>query len=58
VPLEIVQLPSAGLAAERYDAKPGTAYLLRPDQHVAARWRKPQAADVTAAVRRVLGLND
>ncbi len=29
----------AGRIAERYDATAGTAYLARPDQHVAARWR-------------------
>lgn len=28
-----------GLVAERYDATPGTVYLIRPDQHVAARFR-------------------
>ena len=28
-----------GFAAQRYDAKPGTFYLLRPDQHVCARTR-------------------
>jgi 3-(3-hydroxy-phenyl)propionate hydroxylase len=41
-----------GIAAQRYDAKPGTVYLLRPDQHVAARWRALDAAKVTAAVAR------
>ena len=41
-----------GIAAQRYDAKPGTVYLLRPDQHVAARWRALDAAKVRAAVAR------
>ena len=30
---------TTGLLAKRYDAEPGTVYLFRPDQHVAARWR-------------------
>ena len=41
-----------GLAARRFDARPGTAYLLRPDQHVTARWRRLDAAAVRAAVAR------
>jgi 3-(3-hydroxy-phenyl)propionate hydroxylase len=41
-----------GLAARRCDARPGTAYLLRPDQHVAARWRQLDGAAVRAAVAR------
>ena len=41
-----------GIAAQRYDAKSGTVYLLRPDQHVAARWRALDAAQVKAAVAR------
>jgi 3-(3-hydroxy-phenyl)propionate hydroxylase len=43
-----------GLAARRYDAKPGTCYLIRPDQHVAARWRRFDAAAVRAALARAL----
>ena len=45
-----------GLAARRYDARPGTVYLLRPDQHVAARWRRFDAQAVTAALARALTL--
>jgi 3-(3-hydroxy-phenyl)propionate hydroxylase len=41
-----------GLVARRYDARDGSAFLLRPDQHVAARWRAPDAARVRAAVAR------
>jgi len=44
-----------GLAASRYDASVGTGYLLRPDQHVAARWRMPTADDVRAALARAQG---
>lgn len=43
---------SQGLAAKRYDAKPGTCYLLRPDQHVCARWRTFELGAVRAAIAR------
>ncbi|RYX94675.1 MAG: FAD-dependent oxidoreductase [Comamonadaceae bacterium] len=42
------------LAVQRYDARPGTVYLLRPDQHVCARWRHADAADVRGALDRAL----
>ncbi|HEX6707130.1 MAG TPA: FAD-dependent oxidoreductase [Albitalea sp.] len=48
----IVHLDADGLAAQRYDARPGTTYLIRPDLHVAARWRHPTAAAVQAAIAR------
>ena len=57
VPVQLVHLPATGPAAERYDARPGTVVLLRPDQHVCARWRAPAAADVAAALRRALALS-
>jgi 3-(3-hydroxy-phenyl)propionate hydroxylase len=41
-----------GLLARRYDLRPGTAYLFRPDQHVCARWRAPTPAAVQAALKR------
>jgi 3-(3-hydroxy-phenyl)propionate hydroxylase len=40
------------LVARRYDAREGTVYLLRPDQHVVARWRKFDAHKIRAAVER------
>lgn len=45
-----------GLAAKRCDARDGTCYLIRPDQHVAARWRAFDAAAVGRALRRACGV--
>ena len=69
VPLRIVRVVAAGsspsesklvdcdgLMARRYDLQPGTVYLLRPDQHVCARWRKATGPWVRAALQRALAL--
>jgi 3-(3-hydroxy-phenyl)propionate hydroxylase len=44
-----------GLVAQRYDGTPGTTYLLRPNQHVAARWRALNCAQLQAALARAVG---
>jgi 3-(3-hydroxy-phenyl)propionate hydroxylase len=50
-------IDSEGLAAARYDAEPGTAYLLRPDGYVAARFRHPTRAALDAALARAAGIH-
>jgi len=47
---------TTGVLTQRYDARPGTVYLIRPDQHVAARWRSFDAAQATSALRRCLAM--
>jgi 3-(3-hydroxy-phenyl)propionate hydroxylase len=41
-----------GLFAKRYDAKAGSTWLVRPDQHVSARWRQFDAQKVQAALHQ------
>lgn len=41
-----------GELGRRYDLKPGTAYLFRPDQHVAARWRRLDGSKLGEALAR------
>lgn len=43
-------LPAAGDALALYDARPGTCYLIRPDQRVAGRWRNPSTGTLAAAL--------
>jgi 3-(3-hydroxy-phenyl)propionate hydroxylase len=67
IPIDVVLVsPKAGAApeglrvfvdeknrfAERFNAQTDTTYLIRPDQHVAARWRAFDAAAVKTALAR------
>lgn len=45
-------IDARGRVAERYDLQPGSTYLIRPDQHVAGRWRALDGARVRAALAR------
>jgi hypothetical protein len=45
-----------GLVAARYDGMPGTTYLIRPDQYVAARWRHFDKAAIQAAIARAIAV--
>jgi 3-(3-hydroxy-phenyl)propionate hydroxylase len=49
-------LDESGMLARRYDLQPGTVYLLRPDQHVCARWRAADADRIGAAIRHALAV--
>jgi 3-(3-hydroxy-phenyl)propionate hydroxylase len=43
-----------GLFTRRLDAMPGSTYLVRPDQHLCARWRTFDAGAVASARQRAL----
>lgn len=43
-----------GSVTRRYDGKPGTFYLVRPDQHVAGRFRTPDVAAIRQALARAI----
>jgi 3-(3-hydroxy-phenyl)propionate hydroxylase len=60
LPVEVIRVgtdlsDAKGVLADRYDGRPGTVYLVRPDQYVAARWRTFDLPKIEAAIRRATG---
>jgi 3-(3-hydroxy-phenyl)propionate hydroxylase len=48
-------MDDAGFFAERFDARPGSTYLVRPDQHLTARFRDFDISKLCDGVNRALG---
>jgi 3-(3-hydroxy-phenyl)propionate hydroxylase len=53
--LDAGALPNERLLRQRYDLSPGCAYLVRPDQHIAARWKAPSIDRINRALARATG---
>lgn len=51
----ILNVEAEGLLASRYDLRPGSTILFRPDQHIAARWRQFSPSAIATAMDRALG---
>lgn len=60
VPIKIIHvgtdiIDKKGVLAQRYDGKTGAIYLIRPDQHIAARWRSFEIQKITTSLAKALG---
>jgi 3-(3-hydroxy-phenyl)propionate hydroxylase len=42
------------LIEERYDLTLGAAYLIRPDQYIAVRWKQAKSSDIKLALYRAM----
>ena len=50
-----VLVDMSGSIGAALDGADGTIYLVRPDRHVAGRWKSPDVGRVSSAMRRALG---
>lgn len=53
--VDLADLDHHGGAKKRYGLENGGAYLIRPDQYVAARWKTPAGEDISNAITRACG---
>lgn len=53
--LDVRGRDAEGLIAQRYALAPGAAYLVRPDQYIAGRWKRPGLDAIAAAMARAKG---
>ncbi len=51
--ITIVSLSTSSSASNHYGAEEGTAYLIRPDLHIAAKWKDTDATTILDTYRRV-----
>lgn len=54
-PLKVITLHADGDAGALYDARPGTCFLLRPDNRIAGRWRSPSPRQLQAGLAHASG---
>lgn len=53
--IDVSKHRAADILVDRYDLTPGAAYLFRPDQYVAARWKAFETEQVHSAIDRAKG---
>jgi len=49
-PTRLLSIANSDQTSHRFDAKPGTTYLVRPDGHLLARWRRYKPSDIATAI--------
>ncbi len=54
LPLQVLGFEADGTVGRLFDARPGTCYLVRPDNRVAARWRETTPEQVDEALNIAL----
>ena len=56
--IDLATIENSAAAIARCRLETGSAYLIRPDQHVAARWRRPTTGRIAQALSVAMGKNE